>query len=156
MSDNKKSKTDEKLKERIADLSQNLETDELQSIVRQIEILIHNREVVREFQERKAARKLARDNSTEEENLDVKIIESEDGKSFRLFVGNFPKMFMLDEMRRMVKLCHSSKTPEEGAKKLFVWINNNRKDFFMDIQTNNKEQVFLNIRNCLVERYTVK
>ncbi|MDA3900992.1 MAG: hypothetical protein PF637_10800 [Spirochaetes bacterium] len=151
-------KIDEKLLQRVGDLVEKLTPDELQSIIRQMEILIHNRRVVREFQERKEARRVARKTAEEnnEENLDVKIIESEDGKSFRMFVGNFPKMFMLDEMRRMVKLCHSSKDPDEGAKKLYVWITNNRKDFFMDIQTNNKEQVFRNIHDCLIRRYTIK
>ncbi|MDA3899480.1 MAG: hypothetical protein PF637_03060 [Spirochaetes bacterium] len=87
----------------------------------------------------------------------ITVLESDDGSSFRIFIGNTPKVFQRYEMRKMVKLCYKSCSSSKAVQKLTIWLKNNRPDFFLDHRLGNSWDTALhNLYKFLINNYTVQ
>lgn len=87
---------------------------------------------------------------------ELKVEESENG-SFIFIISGERKFFTLQEMRRLVKICHSASDTKDGALRLYRWFKTNRSDFLFDVEIESGTDIrLINIYTSLVSKYTTK
>lgn len=87
--------------------------------------------------------------------IDVK--ESEDGSYYILVINNARNFFTLDEMRKIVQLCHGSPDEREACRRLYGWFQEKRKDVLIDTKvTGPGDPAILTMYRFLKGRYRVK
>jgi hypothetical protein len=140
----KKSKTQDtetpgsdELRKTLHELSADVDEEGLHFLIDQARVLIHNKRVGElnkklkdahiEVSERKV-KGAARPAKAHE----VEIVERGEGKHFFIVVNHFHIFFTLEEMRRLVKICHGSADEKEAARRLYNWFKRFRSDFLND------------------------
>ncbi len=67
---------------------------------------------------------------TNKTTIDVK--EADDGSSFIIIINNARNFFALDEMRKLVAICHAAESETDAARRLYNWFTQYRKDVLVD------------------------
>ncbi len=111
-----------------------LDADGIRTLIRQAAVLKHNMRVTKEHAERK---KMATVDTmrkgggvTNKTTIDVK--EADDGSSFIIIINNARNFFALDEMRKLVAICHAAVGEADAARRLYNWFDQYRKDVLID------------------------
>lgn len=86
----------------------------------------------------------------------ISITEAADNSYFILNVNSKTKSFTLDEMRKMVKISHSSDDLNKISKELYRWFENNRKDVIFDLEITHANKRLPEIILFLKSKYAVK
>lgn len=87
--------------------------------------------------------------------IDVK--ESEDGSYYILVINNARNFFTLEEMRKIVRLCHDAPDEREACRRLHGWFQERRKDVLIDTKiTGPGDPAILTMYRFLKGRYRVK
>ncbi len=136
-----------------------IDEEGLEFLIRQAKVLIHNKEIEEKHErnlkayneKRPTVKKKASDSSV------IEVIEAEDGKSFVILLDGYRNFFSLEEMRKLVKICHSADDEIDAADRLFNWFSRERSDVIKNSSLSGKNHKSLPaIYHCLVERYTVR
>lgn len=142
-----------KLKTELSSLLSRMDASEINQIVRQAKILLHNRSVIESVRENNAKR--AAMNIQDKTKIEVK--EAPDRSSFVIVINGARNFFSLDEMRKVVKVCGSASDEADGVSRLYAYLSRNRSDVINDTKINGTaDQALYTIYNYLVKNYTVK
>lgn len=139
-----------------------LDDEGLNFLVKQAETLLHNQQVKKQIEEARSKPNISSPNTAvKKENIKashkIEIIEKEGSSSFILVIDNNRKFLTLEEMRNIVKVCHTASDKTDAAKRLFVWIKNNRSDISYDADIDSYLHPSLGLLyNEIISRYTVK
>ena len=63
---------------------------------------------------------------------EVEIVERGDGKHFFIVVRGFRIYFTLEEMKKLVKICHAAHDASDAKGRLYNWFKRFRSDFLVD------------------------
>ncbi len=136
-----------------------LDADGIRQLIRQAAILKHNAKVLKEHQERKkmATVDAIRQGTgvTNKTTIDVK--EADDGSSFIIIINNARNFFALDEMRKLVAVCHAADGEADGARRLYNWFAQYRKDVLVDTDIGSPvDQALFTMYRFIKGRYALK
>jgi hypothetical protein len=130
-----------KLVQTLEDLISELDEEGIQFLIHQAQVLLHNRRV-REINEKIAASKAggAKRETTDDAKAakksqhksEIEIVERGEGKHFFIVVRGFRIYFTLDEMKKLVKICHVAQDASDAAMRLYNWFKRFRSDFLVD------------------------
>lgn len=136
-----------------------LDAEGIRQLIRQAVVLEHNAKVLKEHQQRKkmatvdAMRQGA--GLTNKTAIDVK--EADDGSSFIIIINNARNFFALDEMRKLVFICHAAAGEADGARRLYNWFARYRKDVLVDTDIGSPvDQALVTMYRFIKGRYTLK
>lgn len=148
-----------KLIARINSLFEDLREKDLEFLVSQAEILNHNRKVEERIAAGDKYPKL------KPEDFEIKkpgrsaadIIEGEGSNHFIIAGAGARKFFDIQEMRKLVKLCHAAADKKDAASRLYNWFDKNRRDYINDAEISGPGDDFLGaIYEKIIKTYKVK
>ena len=133
-------------------------------LLKQANVLLHNKKVEelnREIVEYESKKKKGRTENKKiakaESSAAVAIESSANGKSFIIILGGVRKIFSLEEMRALVKICHASGTQTESSERLYRWISRNRTDVLSDVKlTPSRDKSLVTLYKLIVKTYKVR
>ena len=99
-----------------------LDEDSLRNLLQDAAILAHNERVLRDYtikKEKAGPRPAA---------VRTAIEEGRDGTYFIIVLNNYRNIMSMNEMRNLVKLCHGAADANDGARRLYAWIERDRRD----------------------------
>ncbi len=140
-------------------LIEGLYEEDMEFLVSQAQILNHNRRV----EERIASGEKHSD--LKPEDFEIKkpdrstadIVEGEGSNHFIIVGAGVRKFFDIQEMRKLVKLCHAAADKKDAASRLYNWFDNNRRDYINDAEISGPGDVFLGaIYEKIIQTYKVK
>jgi hypothetical protein len=139
-----------------------IDTKGLLFLIKQANILIYNQNV--ETLNRKLSgieaqkkRKPHEDTKPCDEAEEVVIEEKSGGENFIISVQGIRLFFTREEMRCIVRICHSSKDELDAARRLYAWFSRERSDVLGDCSiTKNTNRSLKNIYGKLIRTYKVK
>lgn len=164
--DNKKSSANKKAKasakeELIKELKiliKDVDEEGLLFLIKQAHVLIYNKKA--EEYNAKSEKIASRTKTTKppfSDKLSMEIKEADDNSSFIFVINRERKFFTLEEMRKLVRICHGSADAKDASKKLYTWFKNNRGDVLNDIGIGSSLDPSLDtMYNYIIKRYTVK
>jgi hypothetical protein len=125
------------------DLVSDLDEGGIQFLINQARILIYNKqveEINRKVADSKTVGQKKKKKTTEAEKVtkkpppapEVEIVERSDGKHFFIVIRGYRIYFTLDEMKKLVKICHLAGDPADAAHRLYNWFKRFRSDFLVD------------------------
>ncbi len=156
---NKKKTAKEELIEELTDMTKDIDEDGLIFLIKQANVLLYNKRVeeINRKIERSVSERKERDKVQQTEDYSVDIEESGDGQFFYIILYNNRVFFTLDEMRKIVKICHISEDELDASQRLYNWFTRNRKDFLIDAQVGSSKSPFLaNLYEKVIHTYKVK
>jgi hypothetical protein len=148
-----------KLYARLNSLIEDLHEEDMEFLVSQAEILDHNRKI----KEKIAAGE--EHSGLKPEDFELKkpdrsradIIEGEGENHFIIAGAGVRKFFDIQEMRKLVKLCHAAADKKDAASRLYNWFDKNRRDYINDAEISGPGDLFLGaIYEKILQTYTVK
>lgn len=118
---------------KLIEVASNLSNNEILNLIKQAEILIHNKNVIQEFEKNKKERKKQNVQIEKKRNskTEITIQEGKDNSYFIIRINGKGKSFTLDEMKKIVKFSHSSNT-NDACEKIFSWFKRERVDALND------------------------
>lgn len=140
-------------------LLKQMSDSEAVQILRQTKILLHNKSVIESSKMRNVTTTVEtmRGNIKPQDKSRIEIKEADDGSSFVLAINGSRNFFALDEMRKIVKICHSSENVKDASSRLYSWFVNFRMDVVNNTKIKNStDPALATIYNALITRYTVK
>jgi len=147
-----------KLLSQLNKITKELNGESLAFLVKQALVLQHNisvnelnRNLIETARTGKSIKK------AEPSGLKFEIKEAEDGSHFIIVINTERNFFTLDEMRKLVKICHASKDEKDASKRLFNWLSRERGDVIKNSPIEDSgDPVLEKIYNLIIKRYTVK
>ncbi|MCU0845862.1 MAG: hypothetical protein MUC76_13165 [Spirochaetes bacterium] len=111
-----------------------LDAEGIRHLIRQAAVLKHNLGVMKDHADRKkmATVDAMRKGSGVSNKTTIDVKEADDGSSFILIINNARNFFALDEMRKLVGICHAAASETDAAGRLYNWLAQNRKDILVD------------------------
>lgn len=138
-------------------LLKKLDVESLNFLYEQAKVLLHNLEVKKlqqEFDELDVKTITAKQKGYSKDKLEV--VEADDLRHFIFVINGARNFFSRDEMRKIVKLCHSAPTVKDGMRMLYHWFETNRKDVIIDTAIDGPHDKALEtIYNHIINNYTV-
>jgi hypothetical protein len=127
----------------LLDLVSDLDEGGVQFLINQSRILIYNKQVVEinkkitasKIDGRKQKKKTAEvEKATKKppRTPEIEIVERSNGKHFFIVARGFRIYFTLDEMKKLVKICHLADDRAEATHRLYTWFKRFRSDFLVD------------------------
>ncbi len=148
-----------KLLAELVKISTELDEKGLSFLIQQARVLEHNLQVERIGRDRKKADIVdqIRQKSTRSDKRTIDVKEADDGSSFVLIINNARNFFALDEMRRLVGICHGSADENDAGRRLYNWLTLHRKDVLIDTDiTGAADEALITIYRFLINRYKLK
>lgn len=135
----KKASQRERLEKELKGLLKKLDEEGLIFLLKQAQVMIHNmqvdkinREIV-EYESKRKTKTGGKSSKTVNRKAGaVQIDEINQGKSFFIRLKDARKIFNLDEMRSLVKICHGAGDKIQAAVRLYRWFKRNRIDVLSD------------------------
>jgi len=123
-----------KLLASLLDQSLSLSQDSLGTLVREAQVLGHAEQTRRErSQLQEAQEAVARQEPPPGQNAPGEVdIEQLDATSFAIQVGAARVFFTRDELRELARHCWATGDVSEGCKRIYRWLEQERRDFLMD------------------------
>ena len=138
-------------------LLKKLDDESLSFLYEQAKVLLHNLEVKKlqqEFEELDVKTITAKRQDYSKDKLEV--VEASDLRHFIFVINGARNFFSRDEMRKLVKLCHSAPTLKDGMRMLYNWFEKNRKDVIIDTAIDGLyDKALETMYNYIVNNYTV-
>jgi hypothetical protein len=155
---NNKDNTNRKnLIKKITEMLSDIDEEGLLFLFRQAQVLIYNKKVDEHNAVVKKGGKITIKKPPFSDKLSMEIKEAEDNSSFIFVINRSRKFFTLDEMRKIVKLCHDSGEEKEGSRRLLTWFKNNRVDVLVDVGIEASNDPALNtMYNYIIKKYKPK
>jgi hypothetical protein len=92
-----------------------------------------------------------------EKNYSVEVVEKNEGKHFFIVIKGFHIFFTREEMRKIVKICHSAESETDAVLRLYNWFLKNRKDLLVDADIGSPKSPYLgSLYQYLIHTYTVR
>ena len=139
-------------------LLKKLDKESLNFLYEQAKVLLHNLEVKKlqqEFEELDVKTITAKRQDYSKDKLEV--VEASDLRHFIFVINGARNFFSRDEMRKLVKLCHSAPTLKDGMRMLYHWFEKNRKDVIIDTAIDGpNDKALETMYNYIVSNYTLK
>ena len=111
-----------------------LDEEGLLFLIRQAQILQYNMHVDQINEKKSKTRKAeVETGQSQSSKKTIEIIESKNSKSFILVINGARNFFSLEEMKKIVKLCHVSDDTTDACKRLYNWFTKNRLDLYLAI-----------------------
>lgn len=132
-----------RLEKELTEAIKQVDEEGLIFLIQQAQVLVHNvqvdkinREIV-ELEQKKLSKGKAKSGEqktgkTPAVPAAVTIDESDNGKAFFLTLGGTRKIMNLEEMRRLVRICHSAETKSDALKQLYTVFARERGDILAD------------------------
>ncbi|MEJ5363081.1 MAG: hypothetical protein WBK20_06520 [Spirochaetota bacterium] len=137
-------------------LLKKLDEESLNFLYEQAKVLLHNLEVKKlqqEFDELDVKTITAKRQNYSKDKLEV--VEADDLRHFIFVINGARNFFSRDEMKKIVKLCHSAPTVKDGMRMLYHWFEKNRKDVIIDTAIDGPHDIALEtMYNHIVNTYT--
>ncbi len=138
-------------------LMKKLDEESLNFLYEQAKVLLHNIEVKKlqqEFDELDVKTITTKRQDYSKDKLEV--VEADDLRHFIFVINGARNFFSRDEMRKIVKLCHSAPTLQSGMRMLYHWFENNRKDVIIDTGIEGPhDRALETMYNYVINNYTV-
>ncbi len=146
------------LRKELQSLVKLLNEEQLESLVGQAQILVHNARVVEEYREnRKRAEEYTKGTGKTAKRQKVRIEESDDDTYFVIVANNYRNFIELSEMKKIVALCQGASTREEGAMRLYSWFRRERIDILNNTSiANENDPALKELYDAIIKTYTVK
>jgi hypothetical protein len=125
----------------LTDLISELDGEEIQFLIHQAQVLQYNKQVrernkniadSQSADSSKMSGKTGKASKQPPKQPGVEIVERGEGKHFFIVVRGFRIYFTLDEMRKLVKICHAAGDAADAAHRLYNWFKRFRSDFLVD------------------------
>ena len=123
------------------DLISELDEEGVQFLIHQARVLLYNRQV-KEINKKIASSKTGASKKKSagapvaaqrpHSEPGIEIVERGDGKHFFIVVRGFRIYFTLDEMKKLVKICHVAHDTSDATGRLYNWFKRFRSDFLVD------------------------
>jgi hypothetical protein len=127
-------------------------------LIKQANVLVYNKridELNTEIKKPGTRIKIKKQPFSDKISMDIK--EADDSSSFIFIINKARKFFTLEEMRKIVKICHLSSDENDASGRLYTWFKNNRGDVLNDIGIDNSDDYSLpTMYNFIKNKYTVK
>jgi hypothetical protein len=107
---------------KISALAASLDDENLKKLIQSAAILAHNERVLKEFSLKK---ELA---GSKAPAATAAIEEGKDGTFFIIILNGYRNFFSLEEMRRLVKVCHGTDNAAIAASRIYTWLEGGRFD----------------------------
>jgi hypothetical protein len=130
-----------------------LDDESLVYLIGQAEIIRHNTEV--DKINSNIAKLENKKRETKKDKIEIKA--DGDKKSFTIDFAGTRKFLTLDEMQKIVKICHSENDESLAAKRLFKWLFDERKDILLDLNVREAQNLLLKaLVKTVRSKYKVK
>jgi hypothetical protein len=141
----------------INNLLKDIDEEGLLFLFRQAQVLIYNKKVVEHNAVIKKGGKITIKKPPFSDKLSMEIKEADDNSSFIFVLNRSRKFFTLEEMKKIVKLCHDAGGEKEGTRRLLTWFKNNRVDVLVDVGIEaSNDPALSTIYNYIIKRYKPK
>ncbi len=152
-------KTAQKLSPRLSRLTAlagTLSNEEVDFLISQAETMVRNRETLKERQNRlKNREKVAAAMNPVKDKDTIEIIEGEKGRHFIIVLGAERNFFARDEMKKIVKLCHTAENENDGMRRLYTWLDRFRGDVLRNNDiSGTSDKGLATIYNKIISTYT--
>jgi len=149
-------------KELIAQLNSlvaNLNEVSIAFLIRQADVLLHNTRV-----EEERTRFHAHDerldkhiSPTPADKDHVHVKEGEDGSFFVIAINTARNFFALDEMRKLVKICHAAENERDAGERLFNWFSREKGEVIKNTRISGPgDPALVTIYKYIINNYDVK
>ena len=146
-----------KLEKELRDAIKEVDEEGLLFLLEQAGVLIHNARVERINKvagEIRGSRKKA---GKPAPAAGVEIEEAEGGKVFFITLGQTRKVFNLEEMRRIIRICYAAESKTDALRQLFTVFERERRDVLLDAHIGNAQSPLLNaLFSAVREKYKLK
>ncbi|MCP4130604.1 MAG: hypothetical protein GY754_06445 [bacterium] len=159
-------KTAAKANPQVAELQKQLKTiikdlneEGLLYLIRQAQVLQYNMQVskLNNEKQKKGLSGPLGSQLPQADKSKMEVKEADDGSSFILVIGRARNFFSLEEMRKLVKLCHAAQDDKDASNRLFTWFDKNRPDVLRDTDIDSpNDQALATMYKGIVKRYKVK
>ena len=140
-------------------LSKKLSEEELAFIVNQTKVIVHNNQVLQDWNKSKKGKNSLNKSNSMLQEIDkskIEIIEADDGSYFIIAIGRKRNFFSRDEMKKIVKMCHVADNAKDAGARLYSWLDNIRPDVLRDSEIANPgDEGLQNVYKKIVKTYTV-
>ncbi|HOT46432.1 MAG TPA: hypothetical protein PLM53_16890 [Spirochaetota bacterium] len=106
----------------ISALAATLDDESLKKLIQSAAMLAHNERVLKEYSLRKELAAPKAPAAT------AAIEEGKDGTFFIIILNGYRNFFSLEEMRRLVKVCHGTDNAAIAASRIYTWLEGGRFD----------------------------
>ncbi|MBN1533786.1 MAG: hypothetical protein JXA20_14040 [Spirochaetes bacterium] len=87
----------------------------------------------------------------------MEIVEGEKSSHFIFVINNYRNFFSLEEMRKIVALCHAASDARDGAMRLYSWFKRERIDVINNTAIDGPgDQALATMYKAIIAKYTVK
>ncbi len=129
----------------------------LKILITQAQVLLHNMKVVESINERKKNPEKIKDKGIISNKTSIDVKEAEDNSYFIIIINGARLFFSLEQMKMLVKICHSSGNEKEGSFHLYNWFSKNRRDVLDDAKIYGAaDQALATIYKFIISKYAVK
>lgn len=138
-------------------LVKEIDQEGISFLVKQAKVLIYNKKVEEHNKKIEKGVKITLKKPPFSDKLSMEIKEADDNSSFIFVINRARKFFTLEEMRKLVNICHLSKDEKDASHRLLAWFKNNRGDVLNDIGIEvSSDPALRTIYQYIVKRYKVK
>ena len=151
--------TNKKLLKTLTDMAKLMDEKSLKLLINQAEMIRYNMQIDEINNKRNEMKDKNPINtySPPQNKTSLEIVEAEDDSHFILVINRERNFFSLEEMRKLVKLCHVASDEKDGVSRLFNWFTKNRMDVINNTEIDGVNDLALvTIYNGIVTRYKPK
>ena len=135
----------------------NINEQGLKFLISQAQVILHNIKVVESIKDRKKTPDQIGINSVIPDKTKIEVKEAEDNSYFIIIISGARLFFSLEQMRKIVNICHTSGNEKEGSSRLHNWFKQNRKDVLDDAKIYEaSDQALETIYKFIISKYAVK
>lgn len=141
----------------LAIIAKDLSEDKILFLIQQASVIRHNMRVDEIRKKENDQIKVSHKAIETPSRPPVSIKESSDNSYFVVNINGYGSFFTLEEMRKLVRICHSSGNAIEAGERMYTWLSKDR----IDVLNNNKIQgrkdiLLAELYELIIKTYTVK
>jgi len=136
-----------------------LNEEGLSFLIEQAIILKHNMQVkeLNKDLQKLRSNKPKSDKTSKSDKHKIEVEEADDNSYFIIVMNRARNFFSLEEMRKLVKICHASEDEKDASRRLYNWFSKNRSDVIRDTDiVGVNDPALTSIYNYIKNKYTVK
>ncbi len=134
---------------KISALAASLDDENLKKLIQSAAILAHNERVLKEFSLKK---ELA---GSKAPAATAAIEEGKDGTFFIIILNGYRNFFSLEEMRRLVKVCHGTDNAAIAASRIYTWLEGGRFDVLRNSRiASSNDQALIAVWEKIISTYS--
>jgi hypothetical protein len=156
----------EELRFQLGKIIKELDDEGLAFLIKQGMVLRHNQQVdeiqkslarAKDAPKTGAKAKKAAPARTGADKNSMEIVEGEKSSHFIFVINNYRNFFSLEEMRKIVALCHSAADAGDGATRLYSWFKRERVDVINNTAIDGPgDRALITMYKAVISKYAVK